>query len=102
VGSDIDETLQEPVSAKDLSGIIADSTGIKQHKGEKGELRTVIGITKEGSVEPLGCFTNTPWPEIETTVKERIKEAKSYDIPFIYDGEPGLDDFLSDVADSQC
>jgi hypothetical protein len=101
VGSDIDETFQEPVSAKDLSGIIADGTGVKQHKGEKGELRTVIGITKEGGVEPLGCFTNTPWPEIETIVKERIKEAKSYNIPFIYDGEPGLDDFLADVADSQ-
>jgi len=101
VGSDIDETFQEPVSAKDLSGIIADGTGVKQHQGRKGELRNVIGITKEGRVEPLGCFTNTPWPEIERIVKERIKEAKSYNIPFIYDGEPGLDDFLADVAESQ-
>jgi len=36
VGSDIDETFQAPVSARDLSGIIADSTGVKQYKGEKG------------------------------------------------------------------
>ena len=101
VGSDIDETFQEPVSAKDLSGIIADGTGVKQHRGRKGELRNVIGITKAGRVEPLGCFTNTPWPEIERIIKERIKEADSYNIPFLYDGEPGLDDFLADVADSQ-
>jgi len=101
VGSDIDETFQEPVSAKDLSGIIADGTGVKQHRGRKGELRNVIGITKAGRVEPLGCFTNTPWPEIERIIKERIKEADSYDIPFLYDGEPGLDDFLADVAESQ-
>ncbi len=101
VGSDIDETFQEPVSAKDLSGIIADGTGVKQKQGRKGELRNVIGITKEGRVEPLGCFTNTPWPEIERIVKERIKEAESYNIPFIYDGDPGLDDFLADVAESQ-
>ena len=101
VGSDIDEPFQEPVSAKDLSGIIADGTGVKQHKGDKGELRNVIGITKAGRVEPLGCFTNTPWPEIERIIKERIKEAKSYNIPFLYDGEPGLDDFLADVAESQ-
>jgi len=101
VGSDIDETFQEPVSAKDLSGIIADGTGVKQHRGRKGELRNVIGITKAGRVEPLGCFTNTPWPEIERIIKERIKEAKSYNIPFLYDGEPGLDDFLADVAESQ-
>jgi len=101
VGSDIDETFQEPVSARDLSGIIADGTGVKQHRGRKGELRNVIGITKAGRVEPLGCFTNTDWPEIERIVKERIKEAEPYNIPFLYDGEPGLDDFLADVAEPQ-
>ena len=101
VGSDIDETFQEPVSIEDLSAIMADGTGVKQQQGRKGELRAVIGITKEGCVEPLGSFTNTEWPEIERTIKERIKEAEPYNIPFIYDGEPGLDDFLSEVAESQ-
>jgi len=101
VGSDIDETFQEPVSIEDLSAIMADGTGVKQQQGRKGELRAVIGITKGGCVEPLGSFTNTEWPEIERTIKERIKEAEPYNIPFIYDGEPGLDDFLSEVAESQ-
>ncbi|MFO7972987.1 MAG: hypothetical protein R6U40_14735 [Desulfobacterales bacterium] len=101
VGSDIDETFQESVSSADLYAIMADGTGVKQHQGRKGELRAVIGITKGGGVEPLGCFTNTEWPEIERTVKERMKEAEPYNIPFIYDGEPGLDDFLCDVAESQ-
>jgi hypothetical protein len=101
VGSDIDKTFQEPVSVKDLSGIAADGTGVNEHRGRKGELRNVIGITKAGRVEPLGCFTNTTWQEIERIVKERIKEAEPYHIPFIYDGEPGLDNFLADVADSQ-
>ena len=101
VGSDIDQTFQEPVSVKDLSAIMADGTGVKQQKGRKGELRAVIGITKAGRVEPLGSFTNTEWPEIERNIKERIKEAEPYNIPFIYDGEPGLDDFLCDVAESQ-
>ena len=101
VDSDIDETCKQPVSTKDLSAILADGTGIKEYQRRKGELRNVIGITKEGRVEPLGCFTNTPWPEIESMIEERIKEAESYNIPFIYDGEPGFDDFFSDVADSQ-
>jgi hypothetical protein len=101
VGSDIDEAFQEPVSVKDLSAIMADGTGVKQQQGRKGELRAVIGITNGGCVEPLGSFTNTEWPEIERTIKERIKEAEPYNIPFIYDGEPGLDDFLSEVAESQ-
>jgi len=101
VGSDIDETFQESIFPGDLSAIMADGTGLKQYKGRKGELRAVIGLTNAGSVEPLGCFTNTEWPEIERTIKERIKEAEPLNIPFIYDGEPGLDDFLCDVAESQ-
>ena len=78
VGSDIDETFQEPVSVEDLSAIVGDGTPVKEHQGRKGELRNVIGITKAGRVEPLGCFTNTPWPEIESIIKERIKEAQPY------------------------
>jgi len=101
VGSDIDKVFQESVSAKELSAIAADGTGVKQHQGRKGELRMVVGITKGGGIEPLGCFTNTEWSEIERTTKQRIKEAEPYNIPFIYDGEPGLDDFLADAAESQ-
>jgi len=101
VGSDIGETFHDPVAAEGLSGILADGTGVKQYQGRKGELRAVIGITKEGRVEPLGCFANTAWSEIEGIVKDRIKEAEKYAIPFIYDGEPGLDGFLADVTEAQ-
>ena len=101
VGSDIDKTFKESVSVENLSGIVADGTGVKQHKGRKGELRNVIGITKAGRVKPLGCFTNTTWSEIEGIIKERIEESESCNIPFIYDGEPGLDEFLADVAENQ-
>ena len=101
VGSDIDQTFQGSVSPGELSALMADGTGVKQYKGRKGELRAIIGITKGGAVEPLGCFTNTEWPDIERIVKERMKEAEPFHIPFIYDGEPGLDGFLSDVAESQ-
>ena len=101
VGSDIDKNFEEPVSIEDLSAIMADGTGVKQQKGHKGELRAVIGLTKKGRVEPLGTFTNTEWSDIENNIKKRIKEAAPWDIPFIYDGEPGLDNFLADVAESQ-
>jgi hypothetical protein len=101
VGSDIDRSYEEPICPEDLSAIMADGTGVKEYKGRKGEVRAVIGITTSGHVEPLGTFTNTEWPEIERNIKERIKEAKAYNIPFIYDGEQGLDDFLSGIAESQ-
>jgi transposase-like protein len=101
VGSDIDQTYQETVNLEDLSAIMADGTGVKQHKGRKGELRAVIGVTHEGRVEPLGCFANTEWSQIENIVKDRIKKNEQHQLPFVYDGEPGLDTFLSDIAESQ-
>ena len=58
VGSDIDQAYQEPVPLDGLSGIMADETGLKQYKGRKGELRTVIGITTAGRVE-LHCSPKT-------------------------------------------
>jgi len=101
VGSDIDKLYQNSIETKKLSGLMADGTGVKQYKGGKGELRVAIGITQAGRVEPLGCFTNTDWSEIERNIKGRIKEAEALNIPFLYDGEPGLDDFLADVAEAQ-
>jgi len=101
VSSDIDKVYQGVVPLEDLSGIMADETGVKQYKGRKGELRAVIGVTTAGRVEPLVSFSNTQWPEIERITKERIKGAEAFNIPFLYDGEPGLDDFLADVAESQ-
>ncbi len=101
VGSDVDQLDEVPVDLANLSAIMADGTGMKQQKGKKGELRAVIGVTTTGSVEPLGTFANTPWDDIERIIKERIKKTEASGIPFIYDGEPGLDDFLSEVTESQ-
>jgi hypothetical protein len=101
VGSDIDKLFQGVVSTEGVSALMADGTGVKQHRGRKGELRAVIGITNAGRVEPLGCYTNTDWSDIERSIKGRIKETEHYNIPFVYDGEPGLDDFLAGVAESQ-
>jgi hypothetical protein len=101
VGSDIDQTYEERVELKDFSALMADGTGVKQHKGRKGELRAVVGITHAGRVEPLGCFANTEWSEIDRIIRQRIKKNEQYQIPFVYDGESGLDSFLVDVAESQ-
>jgi len=101
VGSDVDRLEGEPVDTAELSAIMADGTGYKRQQGKRAELRSVIGVTAGGQVEPLGTFANTPWDEIERVVKERLKITAASAIPFIYDGEPGLDDFLADIAQSQ-
>jgi hypothetical protein len=101
VGSDLDRAYQTPVDPATLSGIIADGTGLKQYRGEQGELRAVIGVTTSGRVEPLGTFTNTDWSDIERNIKKRLNKTESPIPPFIYDGEPGLDSFLADITQSQ-
>jgi hypothetical protein len=72
-----------------------------RHRGRKEEFRAVVGITHQGRVQPLGCFANTQWPPIEDIIKKRIKKNGQHPLPFVYDGEPGLDTFLSDIAESQ-
>ena len=101
VGSDIDKHGEVPIDLDNLSAIMADGTGVKQQRGKKGELRAVIGVTTDGKVEPLGTFANTKWDRIERVIKERIKHTKASGIPFIYDGEPGLDNFLSEATETQ-
>jgi hypothetical protein len=49
----------------------------------------------------LGTFTNTDWSIIEQRIKERLKPDETHPLSFVYDGEPGLDQFLADVAQSQ-
>jgi hypothetical protein len=102
VGSDVDRVYQTPVSVEHFKGIMADGTGLKQYRGQKGELRAVIGVTTSGRVEPLGTFTNTDWSVIEQQIKERLKkQTETHPLSFVYDGEPGLDHFLADVAETQ-
>jgi hypothetical protein len=101
VGSDIDESFEAPIEAGGFRALMADGTGVKQHRGKKGELRAVVGITTQGRVEPLGCFVNTEWSEIERRIRTRLKKATKGVLSFVFDGEPGLDTFLSDVAVSQ-
>ena len=101
VGSDIDQHDEVPIELDDFSAIMADGTGIKQQRGKKGELRAVIGVCTDGSVEALGTFANTQWDQIERIIKERIKQTSASGIPFIYDGEPGLDHFLAEVTQTQ-
>ena len=100
-GSDIDTVLETPVKLDTSSAIMADDTVVKQSGGTRGSLKAVIGITGSGQVVPLGCFTNTPWNEVEQTIRKRIIAPEQGKIQFLYDGEPGLDDFLADITNSQ-
>jgi len=104
VGSDIDKVLEAAVPLERITGLLADGTGVKQSRGKRGELRAVIGVTTEGRVLPVGTYVNQSWKEIEVNVRRRMRrggaapEATGPPLPFVFDGEPGLDDFLAGVV----
>jgi hypothetical protein len=80
---------------------MADGTGLKQYRGKRGELRVVVGVTPSGRLVPLGCFVNTPWDDIEKVIRAKLRHIDKGQLSFIYDGEPSLDEFLADVANTQ-
>ena len=72
---------------EDLSEIVVDGMGVKKKGGAKGELRVVVGITQAERVEPLGCFDNTVWPDLDCTVRNRLREANLTGFhPFMTEG----------------
>jgi hypothetical protein len=54
VGSDVERVEAPGVDLDELTAIMADGTGYKRQKGQKGELRSVIGISTSGKVERAG------------------------------------------------
>ncbi len=86
---------------KNLSGIVADATGVKQKRGAKGELRAVIGIHAGRAGRAFGMFYEYRLAGSGADGPGASSGIRTYKIPFIYDGEPGLDDFLTDVAEAQ-
>ncbi len=94
-GSDIDEVLRDELALDRYRAVLADGTKYKKQGGKRGEMRVLVGITASGSLEPIGSWVNTTWPEIERQAKARIKSDPKQPPLFIYDGEPGLEDFLA-------
>ena len=94
-GSDIDELLKEELDMDRYRAVLADGTKFKEQGGKRGELRVLVGITASGALEPIGSWVDTTWEEIEREVKARIRVDPQQPPLFIYDGEPGLEDFLA-------
>jgi len=94
-GSDIDEVLKDELDLDRYRAVLADGTKFKEQGGKRGELRVLVGISASGELEPIGSWVDTTWEEIEQQVKARIKVDPQQPPLFIYDGEPGLEDFLA-------
>lgn len=96
-GSDIDELLADELKLDHFQAVLADGTGLKEKGGKRGELRVLVGITAKGRLEPIGSWTDTSWEEIEKQVRQRIKKPPEDKPLFINDGEPALEEFMTDM-----
>ncbi len=94
---------------KKVQTIVADGTGYKKKPvdgSNRGEVRLVIGVTKEGLVVPYGAWTENSWRSIGSEIKQaNHPHPKLYFKPIadmlVTDGEPGMIRYLKKLAKEQ-
>lgn len=91
-----EETLKEPLQ------ILPDGTGFKgspaEGKAARGDLKVVIGVTREGTLVPMGSWAGRSWSEIhEEWQRNKVKFAEGSIV--ICDGELGLAENFVGYAD---
>jgi hypothetical protein len=109
--SDCDEITQ----TKRVQTIIADGTGYKmkpvldEKTGElsnRGEVRVVVGITKDGVVLPYGAWTDESWRKIGNEIKKANHPSENLKFKpiakcLVSDGEEGLIRGLKKLTEEQ-
>ncbi len=91
---------------KKVQTIIADGTGYKKKPvdgSNRGEVRLVVGVTKEGLIVPFGAWTEESWQSIGSEIKQaNHPHPKLYFKPIaemlVTDGEPGMIRYLKKLA----
>ncbi len=94
---------------KKVQTIIADGTGYKKipvRGSNRGEVRLVVGVTKDGLVVPYGAWTQDSWAKIGRDIKQanhphpKLMFKPIADM-FVSDGEPGMVRSLKKLAKNQ-
>ena len=78
--------------------VMADGTGVKMRGGARGDLRVVIGLDGRNKPFPLGVYSGTSWEKIGPEIKARLKDRDQATL-FVQDGEIGIDEHLSGIAE---
>jgi len=89
---------------KHVQELFADGTGYKERiPGRKegknpGEIRVVVGATKDGTLVPFGAWSGVSWQEIGQQIKKKRKGGEAVAELLISDGEAGLAEGLAHLA----
>lgn len=75
--------------------LLADGTKFKRQPGERGEVRIVLEIGKNGQLRVLGVWAGTSWKDIGKEVKRRIRGQPDL---FIGDGERAMEMWIGGIA----
>ena len=76
--------------------LLADGTGFKRQPGQRGEVRIVLELGKNGEIRPLGVWAGTPWKEIGKAVKHRLRGQPEL---FVGDGERAMEMWVGEIAE---
>jgi len=96
---------QIAVEGKRSALLFADGTGYKRRPDPKrgldngGELRLALGVTSQGTVIPLGAWSDKSWCEIGAAIGPAGAEPISEVL--VSDGEPGLAEGLAHLVRDQ-
>jgi len=96
--ADIDWDALKLGRCKRPKSVMADGTAFKKRGGARGELRVVIGLDGRNKPFPLGVYSGTSWEKIAPEIKARLKDRDQATL-FVHDGEIGIDEHLSGIAE---
>lgn len=94
----------QPPSAR-LDCLMADGTGYKRRpdplagKDNKGELRVALGVTRGGTVVPLGAYSGDSWETIGQALQTHYDRPGRLADVLVSDGEPGLAEGLAPLIE---
>ena len=87
----ISESRKEPF-------LSVDGTGFKRQPGQRGGVRLVLELGKNGELHPLGVWAGTSWEHIATEVQECLQGQAPL---LISDGEQALERWFSRLTETQ-
>jgi hypothetical protein len=104
--SDCDELDFSGKTNKDSGAIqiLPDGTGFKGQPrngaAEKGELKVMIGVDKQGDVFPMGAWAGESWNDVHEKLEGRLKSLPEGSI-LLSDGERGISEAFTDMVDEE-